>query len=163
MRPADLEAEWCAAQNTISPSDALELEAAGFPRGVIMHMIGIARVRLSRGCYEPDEDGKWAFISPIMSAIRPYTVGAEIADLICWDTGSPNAWALRYGLAEWMGCAEYNEPFPTPIRRSPADWLRNDCTGLALLTKDRVRRYWILSHCNDALTYLNPRKAGFVA
>ncbi len=162
MRTADLEAEWRNAQEALSPSDALELEAAGFPRGVIMHMIGIARVRLSRGCYEPDEDGKWAFISPVCIGERPYT-GGLLSDLICWDTGNTDAWALRYGIAEWMGCAEHNEPFPTPIRRSPADWLRHGCTGLALLTKDRVRRYWILSDCNDALTYLNPRKAVFAA
>lgn len=64
MRTADLEAEWCAAQDSLWPEDALTLDALRFPRGVIKHMIGIAQVRLSGGFYEPDALGKWAYISP---------------------------------------------------------------------------------------------------
>jgi hypothetical protein len=189
-----------------------------FPKGVIMHMVGIARVRLSGGCYEPDEAGAWAYISPARVAgscdwcdacqmdplygcdhplgpercpyhtipaavLNPYTdwrypwavLGGELVDLICWDTDTPHAWASRCGVAEWLGCASRDDP--TPIRRSPVDWLRNSCSGLVLLTQDRVRQYEILSECNDIvaaddyhadalnalLAYPYPRKAVFVA
>jgi hypothetical protein len=65
MRTAELEAEWNTAQDALSKADALEL-ALWLPKGVIMHMVGIARVRLSGGGarYEPDAAGKWAYISP---------------------------------------------------------------------------------------------------
>lgn len=184
MRTADLEGEWRTAQDALSKSDALELDIAGFPEGVIMHMIGIARVRLAGRLYEPDEMGKWAYISPARTDdIYPYTdkhypyvvLGGELTDLVCWDIGNPHLWALRCGVAEWLGCASRNEP--TPIRRSPVSWLRHRCEGLVLLTRDPVRQYEILSDCNDivaeddfhadqltaALQYPYPRKAVFVA
>lgn len=180
MRTADLEAEWRIAQDSLSKSDALELLAMRFPKGVIMHMVGIARVRIIGGCYTPDSAGKWSFISPVRTAdISPYTerhyqwtvLGGELTDLVCWDTGSPMRWSLRCGVGEWLGCVERN--VPTRIRRSPVSWLRHKCSGLVLLTADRIRQYEILSDCNDiiaeddyhadalssALAYPYPRKA----
>lgn len=185
MRTADLEAEWSAAQDALSKSDALELLAAGLPKGVIMHMIGVARVRLGDRYYEPDEAGKWAYISPVRATdLRsPYTdwhypwtvLGGELTDLVCWDVGTPSLWALRCGSAEWLGCASRNEP--TPLRRTPVAWLRDKCNGLVLLTRDRVRQYEILNDCNDIvaedeihadelsamLSYPYPRKAVFLS
>jgi hypothetical protein len=185
VRSAELEAEWHAAQESLNKHDALELLALRFPKGVIMHMVGIARVRVTDDRYTPDESGKWSFISPIRvaDARSPFTeqhyqwavLGGDLADLVCWDTGATGAWALRCGAAEWLGCASRNEP--TPIRRSPVSWLRHRCSGLALLTRDRVRQYEILSECNDIvaeddyhadalnamLAYPYPRKAVFVA
>ena len=287
MRTADLEAEWRTAQAAITPNDALTL-ALWLPQGVIIHMIGIAKARVSGGCYEPDTAGKWAYISPARSATQnccggwganqrrperdagslidqygpqqlcaipaggadgvtragcsgptaaapfapiaatsparccaipnccggvvtrtdvglepaeaahptlavgtviraaatsPYTdwhypwavLGGELIDLICWDIDNPRAWASRCGSAEWLGCASRNEP--TTIRRSPVDWLGHRCSGLVLLTEDRVRQYEILTDCNDIvaedeihadqlnelLAYPYPRKPIFLA
>lgn len=185
MRTAELKAEWRAAQDALSKSDALELLALRFPQGVIMHMIGIARVRLRGSLYEPDTAGKWAYISParIYDIHSPFTdwqyptavLGGELIDLICWDLGNTHAWASRCRSAEWLGCATCH--IPTPICRSPVAWLRHRCSGLVLLTSDRIRQYEILSDCNDlvaeddyhadqlsdALSYPYPRRAVFVA
>jgi hypothetical protein len=173
VRTVDLEAEWNTAQDALSKADALEL-ALWLPKGVIMHMVGIARVRLSGGCYEPDHAGKWAFISPTRAS-HLCSKFCELPDLICWDIDTPDSWALRCGSAEWLGCVVRSHP--TPIRRSPVDWLKHRCSGLVLLTQDRVRQYEILTDCNDIvaedeihadqlntlLAYPYPRKAVFIA
>jgi hypothetical protein len=72
---------------------------------------------------------------------RSPSVGSDGAD----------CWALRVGTATWLGCVPVQrlEPAATRIRRTPLDWLRADCSGLVLLSRDRDDNYRILSHLHE--------------
>ena len=136
MRTADLEAEWRAAQAALSPDDARALDL-WLPRGVIVHMVGIAKVRLSGGgaCYEPDTAGRWAYISPARSATQNCCGGwganqrrpERDAGTLIDQYGPQQLCAIPAGGADGVTRAGYSGPTAAapfaPIAASPyTDW-----------------------------------------
>jgi hypothetical protein len=63
------------------------------------------------------------------------------------NPAAPDRWALRRGIASWLGACEpqYLDPDPVPVWRTPLGWLRAGCRGLVLLTEDKTDRYRCLS------------------
>jgi hypothetical protein len=120
---------------------------------------GKARIRrITGGLYEPDQAGKIAFLTPVLTHYpdtpeSPQTWGAcrvgNLIDLIAWHPRHPDRWALRTGDATWLGSIEpqYAVPPPVAIRRSPLSWLQSDCDGLVILARDSSEVYRLLSNC----------------
>lgn len=175
MRTADLEAEHRAAVKNLKTEDAVELVdqlAIPFFPVVIYQMVGILPIRLDKGGarWEPDHEdgGHFAYITPLRverpdTALSPEPWEAarfgELVDLIAWDPAAPQRWALRVGASSSLGSIPWGEPFPATIRASPLSWLKADCDGLVLLTRDPVEVRAILGEFehgiqaeSDALT-----------
>jgi hypothetical protein len=144
-------------------ADVACLARLGVPEILVDHfqMVGLARVRETRdGTYEPDDGGRWAFITPccVHFANSPETSRPDAAplvgnlvDLVAWCERLPEAWRLRVGSATWLGAIEYLASGPVPIWRSPLSWLRNRCIGLVPLTRNRSELYHLLSICNGGI------------
>jgi hypothetical protein len=152
MKTADLEAEHRAAVRNLKTEDALELVdqlEIPFFLVIIHQLVGVLPIRLDKtgACWEPDEDGQLAYITPLRIdrhetalSLDPWATArfGALADLIAWDPRAPQSWALRAGDSQWLGSIPWGEPFPALLRVSPLSWLKADCDGLVLLTRDPV-------------------------
>jgi hypothetical protein len=154
-----LDREYLAALRTTSFANLAPLLAAGIPwRAIAAVAPALAMVRVDRLgiTFEPDEDGAAAYVFPVR--VGPATTPesgdpldtiarAEIVDLIAMHPAHPGCWALRRGVAEWLGAVEpqYLDPEPVPVWRSPSAWLRGGCHGLTLLSRERASQYRTLS------------------
>jgi hypothetical protein len=71
---------------------------------------------------------------------------SPLVDLVVFDPQRPDAWALRGGLADWLGAVPADDPLPEPIpvHRHPLAWLRARCRGLVVLTGDPRRAQSVL-------------------
>jgi hypothetical protein len=135
MRTRELAAEMSQASALITRADmAVLVEQHGVaPREIeIFQMIGIARIARTTDSelYEPDCSGALAFITPVLAhqPMSPesrwpegYVRFGNILDLVAWDDGVPEAWALRIGNATWFGSVstQFLDSEPVAIRRSP--------------------------------------------
>jgi hypothetical protein len=143
----------------ITAADVRELTQYGVPPAAIeiFQLIGIDRVSHLVDCdiYEPDPDGAWAFITPVLvqDPVRPesmcpeaYVRFGDIVDLVAWDPARPRQWALRAAQADWIGLIppQYLSPDAVPVRRSVLDWLKADCSGIAILSRDQAAAYRLL-------------------
>jgi hypothetical protein len=147
----------------MDPPDRALLEGYGIARGDVVLLIGITRAHVSGGHYEPTDDGGEAFLTPVLvhDAITPEAINpaqairfGEIVDLVARHPRRPDAWALRTGAAEWLGCIEpqYMPPLPpVPIRHSILNWFQHRCAGLVLLTTERGARYRLLTGCRGGI------------
>ena len=129
-----------------------------------------ASIRIADGRFQLDAHGDAkAFVIPVrvgnpltaevndpIKAVRHGT----LIDLIALSPAYPNQWALRLGNAIRLGAIEpqFLMPEPVPVWRSPLGWLRNDCRGLVLLSRDRSEQYRVLSVC-DAIVAEDERHA----
>jgi len=167
MKTRALAAEMRAASAAITRADIRELEQYGvWPAEVEIHqMIGLARVKLSRdgALYEPDDAGKWAYITPALvhHPLTPESKNPSVSvrygnlvDLVAWDPVTPGSWALRADNADWLGCVlpQYLAPPPVAIRRSIINWFKAGCTGLVVLTRDLAAAYRLLMGFPSGLT-----------
>jgi hypothetical protein len=157
-RQATLGREYLAALRMTRFADLAPLVAAGVSWETIATAApALARIRVSKGItFEPDDDGGSAFIVPVRveSPITPETFDAATAvrdgaiiDLVAFHPLHPDRWALRRDAAEWLGAVEPQFIGPPAVRvwRTPLDWLRADCEGIVLLSRDRPGQYRILS------------------
>lgn len=163
MTGLDLRCEYETALAGTTWEDLRPLREAGVGGPGLAVGIAVQRISVSRcGLYEPDPDGGPAFIVPARiecpttpEALEPVDTvrHGDLADLIAISTALPLRWARRTGVATWLGAIEpqYLAVDPTPIWRSPLHWLGNDCHGLALITRSRVERYRLLTHCDAIL------------
>lgn len=163
MTTADLLAEMRAARAALTRDDRAELIEAGIPPDILNRypLIGIIRMRITSGLWEPEQDGRPAFVTPVLIAdpVSPETPHplvyarhlGDVVDLVAWHPRHPEHWALRVGTATWLGCIEpqYLAPDPVAIRRSPFSWLRARCDGLAILSSDPADAYRLLSGCYE--------------
>jgi len=141
-------AEMAAAVKALTDAQAALLIRYGVdPVDISLGMVGCAPIRLERGTYVPDPDGKVAFITPVrvddpLSAVR---VG-DLVDLIAWHPLRPGHFALRIGVAEWLGAIEpqHLDPPPVPVRRSVLAWFQHGCTGLVPLSREPRDVYRLL-------------------
>jgi hypothetical protein len=159
MNGVELRAEWEAARAGIAPQDRAALIGMGMLARDVDQMVGSVHISLcGGGFYEPDPEGVCCLISPVRvhTALTPESTSPDvycrlgpIIDLIAWHPARPRRWALRAGIAEWLGCIEpqYLEPAAVPIWRSPLAWLQAECTGLVLLLDEALSRYRVLSRC----------------
>ena len=120
-----------------------------------------ASIQVADGRFQLDRDGDAkAFVIPVrvgnpltaevndpIKAVRHGT----LIDLIALSPAYPNQWALRVGNATWLGAIEpqFLMPEPVPVWRNPLGWLRNDCRGLVLLSRDRAEQYRVLTVCDS--------------
>lgn len=157
MRTRDLRREMCEARAALTEADVRELQQHGVPLAAVATSVGIARVSriLDAAHYEPDPNGVLAFITPVLiedpmspesSSPALYVRFGEIVDLLAWDPQTPRKWALRAGLATWLGCVppQYLDPHPVRVWRSVLNWLHNDCTGIVALSRDPAAVYSLL-------------------
>src|SRR5690348_1342410 len=121
--------------------------------------IGFARVSVDRSGqhYEPVDDGCEAFVLAVRIGSDPstpedvhhdlVTTLGEAIDLIALSARRPGRWALRHGVAGWLGAVppQCVAPEPVRVRRSPLAWLRASGTGLVVLGTDRLDTYRTLS------------------
>lgn len=157
MTGADLRDEYLAALRSTSWADLEPLRAAGVGGPGAAIAPAVARIRVSRGLYEPDPEGGAAFLLPVRleNPSSPEAADPEnavrnggLVDLLAFAPEYPYRWARRAGTATWLGCVEpqFLMPDPVPVWRSPLHWLGNDCRGLVLLTRDKRERYRVLTH-----------------
>jgi hypothetical protein len=153
----DLDREYRKALRRTELCDLGSLFAAGVPHSVIAGVMpALDTVTVEGAFYQPDPEGGAAFIMPVRveRPITPETLNpaetiadGPIIDLLAMHPRSPARWALRRGAATWLGSCEpqFCGPDIVPIRRTPLDWLRADCKGLVLLSRDRRDQYRVLS------------------
>ena len=163
MRTADLWAEFNAARAAMSGDNRAELIGAGVAPEMIDRypLIGVSRMQVSGGLYQPEAGGRPAYVTPVLIAdpVSPETPHrlvyarhlGECVDLVAWHPRRPDRWALRVGAATWLGCIEpqYMDPDPVALRRSPLAWLRAGCDGLVFLSADPADAYRVLTGCHE--------------
>lgn len=163
MNTIDLLAEMRAARKALSAEHRAELLSAGIPLDIVRlyPLIGAELVLVKAGMYRPDPDGLPAFITPVLvdnaaspEAAHPLVYArhlGECVDLVAWHPAHPDLWALRLGVATWLGCIEpqYCDPDPVAMRRSPLAWLRAGCDGLVILSRHPPDAYRILTDCQS--------------
>ena len=157
-----LRAEYTAALKRMRFKDLAPLRAAGVSGPGLAIGPAWAGIQLSGDCFKLDfESDGFAFVIPVRAenAVTPETTDpqraireAPIVDLIAFSATN-GRWARRLGNATWAGAtkAQYLVTDPTPIWRTPLGWLRGDCKGLVLLTRDPRERYRILSSLDSVL------------
>ena len=157
---AELERELRRALEGMTPTQLGKLRAAGIHAAV---SIGVSRIVVEGERYTPWGDtAGCAFIVPIRGdwPDTPETTrGIEavrsgyLIDLLALHPARPERWALRRGVATWLGslAPQYCNPRPVRIWRTPLRWLQADCDGLCLLMKDAVENYRILSGCRSIM------------
>ena len=149
---------WCALQSTRF-TDLAPLPQAGVGGPGLAVGPALACVRVANETFVFDDEAASAFVIPVRveNHITPevsdpvQTVrDGKIVDLVAFHPAHSHCWALRYGSAEWLGAieAQYLDPEPVPVWRSPLSWLRADCRGLLLLG-DRASQYRILTLLNS--------------
>jgi hypothetical protein len=158
MRTRDLAEEMWAAHAALTEPDRRELEQYGVPTSAIdrFKLVGIARINRipDTDCYEPDPAGVWAYLTPVLvdDPISPesrwpdHYARGRIVDIVAWDPRRPRQWALRAGLATWLGCVppQYVDPEPVYVWRSALNWLRGGCRGVTVLSRDPAVAYSLL-------------------
>jgi hypothetical protein len=177
MKVADLAAEMRQAIAAIEPRDVEQLARFGISNTLIEHfqMVGIARVREDRSgtLYEPDPSGGWAYITPVRvqsphtpESTQPdvFPLSGNLVDLVAWDEKAPIEWRLRIGTASWLGAVEpqYLEPERVSVWRSPLSWLRNGCTGLVPLARERGEIHRLISSCTGGLVAEDEKHRAFL-
>jgi hypothetical protein len=156
----ELEYELQQALCGMTPEHAAKLRAAGIDGEM---PIGRSRIVAEGGRYNPWGDvAHYAFILPIridwlqtpettrgIEAVR----SGYLVDLLAFHPARPDRWALRLGVATWLGSIAPQNCNPDPVRvwRTPLRWLQADCDGLCLLMKDAVENYRILSGCRSIM------------
>jgi hypothetical protein len=85
----------------------------------------------------------------------------SIIDIVAWDPQTPRRWALRAGLADWLGLVEpqFLDPEPIRIWRSVLNWFCADCSGVVLLNHDRTATYSLLMGFRGGIDAENPDHA----
>ena len=85
--------------------------------------VGMARVRLHDGLYEPDEDGQTAYVMPVPG------FGGHV-DLVAWQPANPARWWLRRGAATLLGEQDLDRAYcrnlPLHLMPTPLAWLLAD-------------------------------------
>jgi hypothetical protein len=151
----DLVGEYCAAMRRMPLSAAQELHNRfGVPwRAITLACPVPTRARFTdkaRSLFEPDEDGGavWVIPATCVDPARPEEI--EVAepldvvstgacvDLLAFDPDRPRRFARRTALAPTLGCIprQHGDPAPVPVRLDVTDWLRAECHGLVILTRD---------------------------
>ena len=160
MKTSELEYEFCAALQAMTPERQAQLRRDGIDVPV---PIGFSRIVGENGRYHPyGEASKFAFILPVRTDFlhTPETIrGIEavragyLVDLLAFRPEYPDRWALRWGGAEWLGSIppQYCNPYPVRIWRSPVRWLQSGCDGLVMLSGDPLAIRRTLCGCNELL------------
>ncbi|HVB15687.1 MAG TPA: hypothetical protein VNF04_04080 [Stellaceae bacterium] len=163
MTGADLAEEYLTALGATRPDDLAPLLGAGVPSAAIeLAQPAFARITIDGDLYQPDPDGGAAFVLPVR-VDYPETPETEdpdgvlrdgaIVDLLAMHPAHPGRWALRVGVAEWLGAVEpqYCGPDAVRIWQSPIGWLRSGCAGLVLLSRDLHDQYGVLTLCSTVV------------
>jgi hypothetical protein len=159
MNSADLAGEYCAALRRTTLAEFRLLIEAGVPSSAIaLAAPAAARITVDRrtGTYQPDDDGRVAFVMPVRvdDPISPEASDPSetirrgpIVDLVAFHPARPLSWAVRTGAAEWLGAVrpQIVEPFPVPVSRAPMGWLRSGCHGVVILSAERISAYGVLT------------------
>lgn len=161
MTGADLAAEYLTALRRTGFGDLWPLRAAGVGGIGISTAPAALRISVSPDrLYQPDPEGRPAFILPVRvaSPVTPESVDpldtirdGAIVDLCAIDPRHPYKWALRLGVAEWLGSIppQFMPPCPpVRIRRCPLSWLQADCDGLVMLQPFSGPGHRILMLCD---------------
>ena len=166
MKTRDLIAELDTAQRALRADHRVQLHGLGIPHLIIERgLIGAGRIQLSANgrAYEPAEDGAQAFVTPCRigtDLLSPEDPDHEsvpqfgcVIDLVAWSPRYPGRWALRSGLAAWLGAIppQFCSPPPVTMRRDVFSWLRAGASGLCILAHERRDAYRVLSVCRDEI------------
>lgn len=155
-RVIDVQAELDRARREMLPDPARwlrRLEALGLPPGwfagrgygerphASCDVPGFARVAFDGSLYQPDPDGVWALIWPVLCdwpgldcadllAVPLVAVGDRLAD--------PDAFALRLGAADWLNPVALDHGDAVHLFRTPWAWFAAGCPpDGAVLLDDR--------------------------
>jgi hypothetical protein len=148
--------EYTEAMRRMTLDDVAELEALGIPRRAILTVCPApARIMLNaagdRFCADPAGDISWIFPICCSDSERPDLIEAsdplctvahgKVVDLICFHVARRNRWALRTGAATVLGAIEPQHMVapeePVRVHRDVTGWLKDECRGIVILTKDR--------------------------
>jgi hypothetical protein len=160
MTGVDLVAEYRQAQGAVRGDDLASLILAGVTiDGIALARPALATIAVEGDIFVPDPDGVPAFVLPIR-AYGPLSPEApepretlhngSIIDLCAIHPERPGCFALRRGVAEWLGCCapQFLNPDPVRVWRTALSWLQAGCDGLVLLSRDRRDQYRVLSSLN---------------
>lgn len=181
MTGRDLAAEYAAALRGTRYADIAPLmdfpgqsraERGQIIRGIALAFPAISRIVVENSLYQPDPDGGVAYIIPVRQDFpeTPETASpldaianGAIIDLLAFHPSRPRRWALRRGVAYWLGAVEPqlgggSETAPAAVWRTPLGWLYSGCSGIVMLTGDPWLRYSILIYL-DAIVAEDERHA----
>jgi hypothetical protein len=128
----DLMRELIAAQADHRVDEILERRGVAGP-DVRLHC-GLARARSAGKFYEPDPDGEYAIIVPVMN-------GDELVDLIAFDPRQPAEWFVRLGGEPLLGAGALADQLlekPLHIFKTPLSWLQGGCAGVVVADQTRA-------------------------
>jgi hypothetical protein len=111
--------------------------------------------------YEPHEEGRLAWVLPIrvvnpeipdeIETTDPLAVisAGPVVDLLAFSPAAPGRYALRCGIANVLGCIppQYCNPPPVAIFSDVTGWLRNECRGLVLLSRNQIELARVIRQC----------------
>ena len=95
---------------------------------------GLATIVRHRPFYEPDPDGNYAIVIPVMD-------DDELADLIAFDVRRPAEWFVRLGGEPLLGASALADQLlekPLHIFKTPLSWFRAGCDGVVILEPNRA-------------------------
>jgi hypothetical protein len=158
-----LEAEWRAALDGLTLEDARLLAKHGLPLAALVafgfedyaRLVGCMPMRIEGRLWEPDPAGHRGFVTPVRSRgdardmlADDIIISGPLVDLVAWHPETPQQWATRAGIADWLGAWDpglaHDRKAPVQVWRAPLGWLRAWCDGVVPLTADRAELYWLL-------------------
>lgn len=134
MRTQELHRELFAAQS------AGETETLLLPYGVapeVSNHCGATRVRKVGPFYEPDPQGAWAVIVPVVDF-------GELVDLLAFHPREPARWRLRRGALGMLGADALTDQLlgePLFVFRNVLSWLQASTAGVVILNWTQAFAY----------------------
>jgi hypothetical protein len=163
MKAATLQAEWRAALNGLELDDARLLAQHGLNLPLLVDlglyaytvMVGMLPMRVEGRRWQPDPAGRRGFVTPVRTRgdardllADEIVISGPLIDLVAWHPETPQSWATRTGIAEWLGAWDpgiaHNRSDPVRVHRAPFAWLRAWLTGIVPLTTNRAELYRLL-------------------
>jgi hypothetical protein len=144
--------------------DVEELKRHGVPmRAIVTVVPAPMKIKLdtSGELFWPDDTGLPVWVLPVcaadsdipdaIEAIDPLTAvrTGPVIDLLAFSPLAPRRWALRRGIATVLGAIEPQRCTPEPIavHQDITNWLRAECRGIVLLTREPIVAARVLRQC----------------
>jgi hypothetical protein len=160
-----LQAEWLRATRGLELDDARLLARHGLDLPLMVDlgfdayalMVGVLPMRVTRRRWLLDPTGSRGFVTPVRghgdSDARDLladetVVHGPLIDLVAWHPETPQQWATRAGVAEWLGAWDpgiaHERTEPVRLWRAPFAWLKGWMDGVVPLTADPAVLYRLL-------------------
>jgi hypothetical protein len=166
MKTASLQVEWLRALRGLDLDDARLLARQGLNLPLMVDlgfdaysvMVGVLPMRVSGCRWQLDPTGIRGFVTPVRGhgdcnacdlLADETVVHGPLIDLVAWHPETPQQWATRAGVAEWLGAWDpgiaHERREPVRVWRAPFAWLKGWMDGVVPLTADPAGLYRLLA------------------